>query len=324
MKGIAVLLVVLLTGLSLYGCGVKGTTGTTSSSSGNNGSTSNPTGGTPSGPVTAFTINLVDQAALATRMVNTGNGGTPSEARVVIRRYDNVVTHPLVCIVFSTTNFDPDGFPLCDLETAVTVTTFTQVWKDIQDVAYTGSGPIQVGIPVGTGYTIDVITGAGTVPSGPFDILSYGTNSNLTISGNGSTTIGMQKIANLLNMQVTDPAVTLGQFVVTLNNQLPFNSSYQLALNYNGITEINSGPTHTIETITTSSNITTINSLPASYSTGIAGNLHIDVSAQFTLNSAFMKTGEAPTQWKRTFPDSAYGESAFGIFTPYSTVTVGI
>jgi hypothetical protein len=201
------------------------------------------------------------------------------------------------------------------------VYTYTEVWKDIQDKPYS-SGTFTVGIPAGTGYTLDVITGAAT--AGSYDILSYGTYSNITVSGNGSATIGMQKIANLLNMQVTDPAVTLGKFVVTLNNKVPFNSSYQLALNYNGITEINSGPTHTIETITTSSNITTIKSLPASFSTGTAGNLHIDVSAQLTINSAFVPAGEAPTKWKRKFPDSTYGESAFGIFIPYSTVTVGI
>jgi hypothetical protein len=316
MKRIAVLLVVLVTGFSLYGCGA-GAKGTTSSSSSNNGSTSNPTG-TPSGPVTAFTINLVDQAALATRMVNTGNGGTPSEVRVVIRRYQDVVTSTQICSVYSG-EYDSDGFPICSVYTQGTVTTYTQVWKDIQDVTYAGSGPIQVGIPVGTGYTLDVITGVVTSPSGSYDILSYGTNSNITISGNGSTTIGMQKIANLLNMQVTDPAVTLGQFVVTLNNILPFNSSYQLTMNYNGIVDIKTGITHTVETTTTSSTGMTIN-LPASYT----ANKQIDVSAQFTLNNAFMKTGEAPTKWKRTFPDSAYGESALGIFTPYSTVTVTI
>jgi hypothetical protein len=314
MKRIAVILVVLLAGLSLYGCGIKDKT--TSSSSSDNGSTSNPNGGTPSGAVIAFTINLADQAALATRMVNTGNGGTPSEVRVVIRRYEDVVTHPQVCSHY-TGEYDADGFPICDLFTTVTATTYTQVWKDIQDVPYASS--IQVGIPVGTGYTLDVITGAGTVPSGPFDILSYGTNSNISIVANGSANIGMQKIANILNMQVTDPAVTLGKFVVTLNNLLPFNPSYQLTMNYNSIVDYNTGITHTVETITTSSTGTTIN-LPASYTAG----KQIDVSAQFTLNSVFMKTGEAPTKWKRTFPDSVYGESAFGIFTPYSTVTVPI
>jgi hypothetical protein len=252
-------------------------------------------------------------------MVNTGNGGTPSEVRVVIRRYDTVPTTVLECL----SGYDGEGNCLDSSPTYTTHYSYTQVWKDIQDVTYAGSGSIQVGIPAGAGYTLDVITGVVTAPSGSFDILSYGTNSNITISGNGSTTIGMNKIANLLNMQVADQAVTLGQFVVTLNNVLPFNSSYKLTMNYNGIVDVITGITHTVETITPSSTGATIN-LPASYSTGTAGNLHIDVSANLTLNNAFVKTGEAPTKWKRTFPDSAYGESAYSIFIPYSSVTVTI
>jgi hypothetical protein len=323
MKRIAVLLVVLMMGLSLYGCGANGKSGTTSSSSdnGSTGSTSNPTG-TPSGPVTSFTLNLVDNAASATRMVNTGSGHQPSDARVVIRRFDQVGTVQQICTSYSPTAVDADGAPVCDIFSNVTVTTYAEVWKDIQDNSYTGTGTLQVGIPVGNGYTIDVITALYSNQSRSYDILSYGTTSNVNVAGNGSSSIVMQSVPAILRMSVTDPVVTKGKFEVDLNNGLPFNSSYQLTTNYGGIIDIGSNPSNTVpmatETISASSN-KIIKDMPSSYTTGT-----INVSAQFTIYSTFLKSGEAATKWKRQFPDSAYGESAYSIFIPFSQVNVSL
>jgi hypothetical protein len=214
MKRIAVLLVVLLVGLSLYGCGSKDTTGTTSSSSGDNGSTSNPTGGTPSGPVTTFTLHLVDNAA---RFVTAGTGTslTPTDVRVVIRSFATVTTDVTTC------QWDENDQIIEGSCVTVPTPIYTENYKDIQDVSYS-SGTVSVGIPAGSGYTLDVITSDSAAHSGTNSILKYGQATNVEVPGTGSATVLMNSVFNILNMTITDPALSKAKFVVTLNNALPF------------------------------------------------------------------------------------------------------
>jgi hypothetical protein len=311
MKRIAVLLVVLLTGLSLYGCGANGTT---SSSSSDNGSTATPTG-TPSGPVTAFTIKLVDKDALVSRGVNTGTGtAVITGARVVIRQYTtttvSVCRNPLYD-ASTDTETCPDG-----VFDNVQVNTGIPSWKDIQDVAY--GSQITVNIPQGSGYTLDVIGNIATGPTGTINIMSYGTTSLVTVPTTTATII-MTKVPEILNMSVNDPVSALGTLVVSLNSGIPFNNAYQLALNYNGIVDLVSGATLTTKTINTSSRV---NSIPVPSS--ITPNKQIDVSAVFTLNSAFVKSTDTPGKWTRTFPDSAYSEQAFSVFNQFIPTQIGL
>jgi hypothetical protein len=135
MKRIAVLLVVLLAGLSLYGCGAKDTSSNDSSS------TSNPGGGAQSGSNPTFTLNLVDNAA---RFVSGGTGATwtPTDVRVVIRSFATVTTDQTTC------QYEDDGTIIPDSCVTIQVPIYTEVYKDIQDVPYVL--PITVGIPAGT------------------------------------------------------------------------------------------------------------------------------------------------------------------------------
>jgi hypothetical protein len=295
MKRIAVLLVLLLAaGLSLYGCGSKG------SSSNDSSSTSNPGGGSQSGSNSTFTLNLVDNAA---RFVTAGTGSTtpPTDVRVVIRKFGEVGTLTQVCTLFSQVNFDQDGNALCDLYTQVTVTTFTEVYRDIQDVPYVT--PIQVGIPAGTGYQLDVITSDRNAHPGIQTILKYGQLTNVAVPGTGS--VGMHSVYDILNMKVADSITSKGTFNVTLNDVLPFAPTYKMTMTYNGTSVIS-------PTVVTSGTNTTSFTAPTSYDAGAT----LSFQGQFTINRSFLNIGEKPENWTRLFPDTAYGETAFGNFNP--------
>jgi hypothetical protein len=309
MKRIAVLLVVLLAGLSLYGCGAKGTTASSNGSS----STSNPGGGSQPGPITTFTLNLVDKDNVS-RIVNAGTGTTATDVRVVIRRYDTVPTSVTTCTQFT---FDSNGDSTCIATTTTIVNTFTEVYKDIQDVPFSSS--ISVGIPAGSGYTLDVITSVLTTPSNAHSILKYGQAPSVTVTGSGSASVTMNSVPAILNMSVTDPATSKGKYVVTLNDVLPFNPAYQLTVTFIGINDPVTQATVTPMLLSSSTNTTTITA-PASYSN--AGT--IGLQAQFTLNNAFLNSGETTAKWTRIFPDAAYGESVSSTFNPLIPVTIGL
>ncbi len=292
MKRIAVLLVLLLAGLSLYGCGMKEKT---ASSDGGN-STSNPGGDSN----VTFTLNLVDNAA---RFVSAGSGAsqTPTDVRVVIRSFATVTTTQVIC------DYDENDNPSNCHD--VQVSTYTEVYKDIQDVPYL-SGTISVGIPAGIGYTLDVITSDSTAHSGTQSILKYGQVANVDVPGTGSATVVMRAIYDILNMKVADSITSKGKFDVTLNNVLPFANSYKMTMTFNG--------TPATTSVVSSSTNTTTFTAPASYSTGAT----LAFQGQFTVNRSFLNSSETSAKWTRLFPDAAYGESAYGNFNPLVSVTL--
>jgi hypothetical protein len=294
MKRIAALLVVLLAGLSLYGCGIKDRT--TSSDSGN--ATSNSGGESNVG----FTLNLVDQNN-ASRAVVLGNSATalPTDVRVVIRSFTTTTSIQTVC------QYDENDILIPGSCIDVTVSNFTEVYKDIQDVPYSNS--ITVGIPAGSGYTLDVITSQITGAAGNHSILKYGQATNVDVPGTGNATVLMQPLYNILNMTVADSVVSKGKIDVSLNNVLPFANRYTMTMTFTA------DPTAT-SVVSTSTNTTTFTA-PASYSTG-----DLEFQGRFTLNSSMLMRGESSTRWTRLYPDTAYGERAYSNLIPLVAVTL--
>jgi hypothetical protein len=179
--------------------------------------------------------------------------------------------------------------------------------------------PITVGIPAGSGYTLDVITSDSTAHSGTQNILKYGqaTNVNVPSTGTSSATVLMNSVFNILNMTITDPALSKAKFVVTLNNALPFDPRYKLTLTFTGITDFN---THLTPTTIVVNSVTNANIITAPTSTSTGGT--IDLQGTFTLNKSFMMSTDTVAKWTRLFPDAAYGEQVYTNLTPLIAVTI--
>ncbi len=296
----ALILTLLLSGLLFYGCGSKG--GTAASSNGGN-STSTPEIGTPSGPVAGFTLNLVDASESLNKIARytlPGTIQTPTDVRVVIRSFATVTTTRLVC---PGNDFDADGN--CNVAyQPIDVGTFTEVFRDIQDVVY--SGPtVTVGIAAGTGYTLDVITSLATTTN--HSIVKYGQVTGLTVAPGGSATVTMKTVNDILNMTVANDVISNRIFNVTTNNVMPFASQYSMVMSFG---------TTTPQQVSTTNNTVTFTA-PVSYATG-----SVTLQGTFTLNSSCLKKLEPGNQWTRLFPDATYSEQVYSNLDPLIVVTV--
>lgn len=295
----ALSLVLLLSGLLLYGCGVGG--GTSATSDGSN-ATSNP-GGSPGGPqpqtgaAQGFTLHLIDaekaDVALATTFTSTTNpvlDNAPDAVRIVVRLYSRVTISHQDCVYPS---YDGEGYgigtPTC---TEVGVPIDTEVYKTILDQGYTGSS-VSVDIPASTGYpagyTIDVITSKGTPTH---NILKYGQAKNVQVdSSNKSANIVISDVGRQLNMQVADNILSSAsthtvQFNVTVNNGLPFASAWSADMTFGGTTT--SLPSFT-------KNLTF--DAPISDQGG-----EVSMKGHFDLQNIFLKVSDKPKTWIRDFP----------------------
>lgn len=309
-KALMLVLLLLLSGLFLYACSGGGTT---SSSNGSN--SPNSGGGSQSGPLSAFTLNLVDSgnninaaAGMAiTGIVSLGTPSTATDVRVVIRKYDTVTGTTLVC------QYDPDtGDLIPDSCVPQTVTNTVEVYKDIQDVKYTGGGSVSAGLPQGTGYTIDVITSLAS--SGTHTILKYGQATNVIVDpSHTSATITMQRVGDVINMTVPDSVISRGKYNVTLNSTLPFAPVYTInAIFSNGI------DTASTSTVTTSAQTCSFIA-PTAYNPG-----KIDFHVMFDINKAFLLPNEVPASWKRSFPISVFGEESYSTLVTLISVSVPV
>lgn len=290
----ALSLVLLLSGLLLYGCGMGG--GTTETSGGGN-ATSNP-GGTPSsaGPTSSFTLYLVDSdgAKAVARAFSAGSPQTATDVRVVIWSTVATTTYQPVCNQWEN---DANGDLICAQPgNPVPVTTYTKTLFNIQDLQPTGNA-VTIQIPLGT-FTLDVITyikekdANNTVINN--SILKYG-HAVLTITSGGSSGVTMHTVAEILNMTVPDPVPSTGKFDVTLNtNRLPFGSVYNMTMS--GV-----GPSVTSpDTASNKCNFTA----PTSTTGGT-----LSFQGTFFIDSSFLNQGEKASDWKRDFPNSAYNET---------------
>jgi hypothetical protein len=295
--------VLLLSGLLLYGCGMGG--GTSATSDGGN-TVSTPGGGSQPqvGAPQVFTLNLVDAdaARVVSRHTTTAPLPDPTDVRVVMRLFDSVTTTTHIC---------PEDVPCYD----VTNTRYTEVYKDVQEMTYTGTGAVKVSLPPATGYTIDVITSRQTVTTEPHKILKYGQVKDVIVSaGTTSASVTVKDVGSILNMQVKDnilsstPTNTVS-FDVAVNNALPFSPIYSLSM-------ILSGSTYTFPS---SANKCTINA-PIN-NTGTTQS--VTVTGTFTLNNDLLKLGESNAAWSRIFPDPEItGESVYYNLSQLVSVTV--
>jgi hypothetical protein len=306
----ALSLVLLFAGLLLYGCGSSGDANTSS-----NGSTG---GGSPSGSVGGFTLKLVDSdnsinpaAGITTiaGIFSAGNASFPSsptDVRVVIRKYDTVASTITVC------QYDDNGDIVPGTCVLQPTTINMLVYNDIQDVKYTGGGSVSVGIPQGTGYTIDVITSLSS--SGTHTILKYGQASNVTVdSSHTSASITMMRVGDILNMTVPDSVISRGQYNVTLNNTLPFAPSYTMNAIFSNGTD-----TASTSTVTTSSQTCSFTA-PTAYSPG-----NINFQGVFNINKAFLLPGEVAAPWQRIFPITDFGEQSYSTLVTLVPITVPV
>ncbi len=288
----ALVLTLLLSGLLFYGCGSKG--GTAASS---NGSNSSPTTGGA-----AFALNMVDSSNaqnVASKITITGTPPAPSDVRVVIRSFATVTTTQVIC------QYDDQDNPIPGTCNAVDVGTYQEVYRDIQDVLYSGS-TVTIGIPQGTGYTLDVITYRAE-PSNN-SILKYGRITNLDIPNvTNSATVIMNAVADILQMTVSSDTVLPNQtFTVTVNNVMPFTPLYNMIMSFG---------TTTVQKSTAAKTTTFI--APVTYATGQT----VALQGQFTLDRSCMKTGESAS-WKRLFPNPAYSEEVYSNLTPLVVVSL--
>ena len=292
----ALALAMLLSGLLLYGCGSGG--GTDSNTSSDTG------GGSQSGSATVFTLNLVDsdQNKNTIRTSIMGNLPSATDVRVVIRSFATVTTDTLVC------EFDENDAVIPGTCTIVPVASYTEVYKDIQDVAY--SSNIQVGIPAGTGYTLDVITSK--LESGDtttHNILKYGnlTNVDIVSGQTNSATIVMTPLSDILNMTVADVVTSKTKFTVTLNNVLPIATVYKMTMSFGA-----DAPS----VVSNSTNTCTFTA-PVSYTSGT-----ISLQGTFTLNQSFLGQSDQTTEWTRLFPLASYNEQVYSNLNPLIVVTL--
>jgi hypothetical protein len=279
----ALVVAMLLSGLFLHGCGKGGGSNASSNPS------SNPGGGN-------FTLNLVDAAAgvkAAARFTDPGTPPIATDVRVVIRTFGTVTTDIEVCA-------DEFGTPPCDI---VQVATFTETYKDIQDVPYAPS--VSIGIPAGTGYRLDVVTSH--LESGNHSILKYGYATGVDVGSSMTATITISSVSTILNMAVADSVLAKGKFDVTLNNVLPFRNIYQMMMSF---------PTFTPTVITSTTNTSTFTA-PASFQSGA-----VSLEGHFSLDQTLMNAGESNAQWQRIFPNGAYSEVVSSQLSPLITVIV--
>lgn len=295
----------LVTVLVMFGCsgGIGG--GTTASSDGGN-STSNPGGGSGAGSVNSFTLNLVDAdgaRAVARHTTVTGTPPTATDVRVVI-----TLTSSETHTVYGVLDTDENGNPIAGTEHDISITTTTEVFKDIQDVAYPASGnSVQIGIPDWTGYdlTLDVITSK--LENTNHSILKYG-HTTVVDPSTHSASITMNTVNQILTMTVPDSVISKTKFDVTLNNALPFATNYKMTMSFPNTTDVVVNTTASKCTFTA----------PESYTAG----LDVSLQGTFTINRSFLKGAETQTQWTRLFPNAAYGEAAWSDLSPLIAVTV--
>ncbi len=290
----ALVLTLLLSGLLFYGCGSKG--GTAAPANGSN--SSSTTGGT------AFALNMVDSnnaQNVVSKITITGTPPAPSGVRVVIRSFATVTTTQLVC---PGNDYNDSGD--CNVPYVPTdVGSFQEVYRDIQDVLYSGS-TVTIGIPQGTGYTLDVITYRAETSNN--STLKYGRITNLDIpNASNSATVIMNTVADILQMAVSSDTVLPNQtFTVTVNNVMPFAPLYNMIMSFG---------TTTVQKSTAAKTTTFI--APVTYATGQT----VALQGQFTLDRSCMKTGESAS-WKRLFPNPAYSEEVYSNLTPLVVVSL--
>jgi len=289
-------LALLLSGLFLYGCGMGGG-GTTASSSGTTAGGSQSGPNAQSGPAQVFTLNLVDGAKVAARTI-AGASQTATNVRVVIRQYAKVPT--------PVPNFDENG----DFDGTTTIVDIPkEVYKDIQDVAYSTTGSVVVGIPAGTGYTIDVITSI--LEGSNYSIIKYGQGTDIQVNAGGSASITINDLNTILAFTFDDPVVSKGKLDVTLNNALPLEPRYRMVMHFGNISTV-------ATQMTTKCTFTA----PTVYAADT--NKTVELKGQFTLNKSFLKQGESQAKWTRTFPNAAYQELGTIQVSPLLDVTVPV
>jgi hypothetical protein len=296
-KALMLVLLLLLSGLFLYGCGSGGS---------NNPISTNPGGEAQPISANSFTLNLADGVNSLVGFTIAGITPAATNVRVVIRQFAPVTTINYVC------QYDENDELIPNSCVNVNVTTNTEVYRDIQDVPYPASGSsVQVGIPAGT-YSLDVITSK--LESGNHSIVKYGQIPNLIVAPGGSATVNMKTVNDILQMTVADSVTSKGTFNVTLNNVLPFSPNYKMTMSfYDSI--LSSTSTSTVNSAASSCTF----SAPASFATG-----SVSLQGQFTLNSSFLNRGESSTLWTRLFPNAAYSEQVYSNLNPLIAVTVPV
>lgn len=300
----ALVLVLLLSGLFLYGCGLGGGTNASSNDSTSSSNPGGSGGGSQSGSNSVFTLNIVDDAAgvkAAARHTSPGSPPSATDVRVVIRSFGTVTTNQEVC------QTDELGDPIPGTCTTVPVVTYTTIYNDIQDVPYSGT-TVSIGIPEGTGYTLDVITSK--LESSNHSILKYGQATDVAVGpSNTSATITIKTINTILNMAVADSVVAKGKFDVTLNDVLPFAPNYKMTMSFTGFAP---------SVVSNSTNTCTFTA-PASYSSGT-----VYLQGEFTLDPSLLLATESNAQWTRLFPNASYGEEVSSQLSPLWAVVVPI
>ena len=279
------------------GCGSHGGNTPASSNGGNSG------GGSQASPATPFSLNLVnsDQALHAMGMKTSVFGALPApdNVRVVIRTFGTVTEMGQTC------SYDEFGEIIPGSCVDVPIQVQTETYRDIQDVPYSGAS-VTVGIPQGTGYTLDNITSKLT-PSSTNDILRYGRLTGVTVAPGASATVTMTPLSGILNMTVADQVTSKGDFIVTLDNVTPVSQIYQMVMSFG---------TGTPSVVSNSTNTCTFTA-PVSYTTGT-----VYLQGKFTLDPSLLNKDESPAHWSRLFPLAAYNEQVYSEMNPLIVVTL--
>ena len=285
------IITLLISALFIYGCGSGGGDTTSSIPSGG--------GGTSGAGVTktSFTLKIVDSSASlakTTALTTVGTAQTPTDIRVVVRR--TVLQDVTVPVL------DGDGNPTG--ETTI-IQQAIELYKDIQDFGNAGS--VTIGIPVGVGYTAEVITSKleGTNHS----ILKYGKSANFDVTpASDSATVPISDISTVINMTVPDATNSKTKYTGAYNGGYPFSGTSTRIRQDLGLP--------TFANFSSNKSFGGNNFNFTAYEVLVPNTGSAYVTGRFFLHSSLLKQGESLANWSRIYPNHAYGEFVYTVITP--------
>lgn len=279
--------------LFLFGCGAGGGT-TTGGGSGVN------TGGNNAAPLAGFTLKIVEPAAKMAALSTVDPGTTVPVANTirVIARQIGTVNVPVTVYDGATDSFIP-----VDPPQFITVPG-AEIYKKVIDVSYTPGTPVTVNLPVGDGYTIDVLTSV-VDSSGKHTMLKFGTLTPVNIGNtSNSATITIYAFSDplhpLVDIQASpDPITSEENYALTVSATKPLRSAYKVRQDLSNIAFANysskrSGTLGSVMVFTA----------PTSF---VDGSLYFQ--GLFTIDDSMLTTGESAANWTRVYPNPNYGES---------------
>lgn len=278
--------------LFLLGCGAGGETG---------GSTNGiSTGGGNTVPLSGFTLKIVEPVSkiIAKSAVDPGTAVPLANSVRIIARQIGTLTVPVTEYDGATdTNIpvDPPRF--------ITVAG-AETYKKVIDMPYTAGSPVTVNLPVGEGYTIDVLTSV-VDAAGKHIMMKFGTVTAVNIGDTaGSASIAVYAFSDplhpLVDIQASpDPITSEENYALTVTATKPLRTDYKIRQDLTNMAFAN----YSSKRSGTSGSALSFKA-PTSF---VDGSLFFQ--GFFTIDDSMLTTGESASKWTRVYPDPHYGES---------------